>query len=340
MWGIQHSAPTMAQMYFLALTAVLLAAPCAGRQPALRPLVEPIPTMHRATRGQDAQRCGTIALPELLNLAPKVNNGLYKSGIWNNKDGATLVSWWQDLFAFSYDTVDFYVDAKLLLRARAIRDPQMELEAFGVDLVDEKSNNIVVILKDCDDVPMYFVKELTNGECEIFDHWGELIARGTHGETIADQIYFKDDAGDPIAVAQSPIITMSEEEKTQESYRQPDDLDTWQVWFPSMFSSRSSLRDPILRYVIAAVVQERAVRKAMSIPGTNSQVMPSSRVFVVLFLVVLSAGFLALCVVACSCTFHLVYPLRKPKDPTENPFLTDIRNPYNTMDILGQVKNS
>lgn len=330
----------MAQAYVLALTVGIFAAPCAGRQPALRPLVDVVPTMQEATRGQDAQRCGTIALPEVINLVVKVDNGFYKSGIWENKDGATLVSWWQDLFAFNYDTVDFYVDAKLLLRARAIRHPEQsrELEAFGVNLLDEdeaKGTRVVVVLKDCDDVPMYFIRELSDGECDIFNHWGKLIARSSRGETISDQIYFKDEAGDPIAVSQSPIITMSEEETQQAwlSPNKPDELGPWQVWFPSAFSSRSNLRDPILRYVIAAVVQERAVRKAMTVPGTDRVVTPYSHIFFECFLVVVFAGSLALLIGTCSCIFSFVYPPRKSPDPVENPFLKDIRNPYNTMEV-------
>jgi len=287
------------------------------RQPSFSSTV----TAQPATRGQDELSCGFLDLPKDFFLSQRTNDPLAKSGVWESDDGGTFVSWTQDLFAFHYSIVNFFVDSRLLFRAETVDD---DLVQIGRELTMRKKTRkdfTVISLKDCDDVLLYTIFEAIAKphQIEIYNRADQLVAWSKNGYSFPDQLHFYDHEEAPIFISQSPMISDSISPSSGDAKR--SDIATWQVEFLQGYNSNSSLVLPQNRWVLAAAVQERAIRDAAGRTANGGVEEPP----VYWWFMVMSFGFFALFVGAligvCCCAYRLVYPRRY--EEVTNPFLKD-----------------
>lgn len=298
---------------------------------ALR-LREGVPTGQPATRGQDEQICGFLDLPEDFFLSQRVSDSMTKSGVWESDAGGTFLTWTQDLFAYKYQTVYFYVDSRLLFKAEVIDNDEIQLgrKLPMRTLKDEKDKWTVIALKDCQDVLLYTLLESNTGRhvAEIYNRADELVAFSRPGATFPDQIHYFDSEKAPIAISQSPMVTDHETPTAGGSHR--EDVAIWEVQYLHGYNSNSSLVIPQYRWVLGAAIQERAIRSALGRTANGDLEKPSAYFW---FLALCIVGILVLAAAVCGCCFRvyrLVYPDRY--EEVSNLFLKD-SNVYGALEV-------
>jgi len=284
------------------------------------------PTRQPPTRGQDMQKCAWYALPEVINLAPVSSNWFTRNGKWSGKMGAELVNWEQTRFRIDYTNIDYYVDLKPWFHAKVLRNAELELRKMNIWLPPPREKPILpvttVVYVDCESTPMYVSREFERGDYEIFNHLGQLVATGAPSELVKGQLYFRDDAGTPFAIAGSPTIS---EVATGFKELLPQyhlyDFEHWQVWFMEGFNSISYLKEPEHRWVIAAVVQEHAILNTLMHSSTGETSTPLQYVAFVGATIATCLGMVILSCCACGQIFLMVYPPKKAVKG--NPFMVE-----------------
>jgi hypothetical protein len=307
------------------------------------------PTPQPPTRDQDNGRCAMAALPDVINLAPKETNFFWRHGLWVNKQGVQLGSWYETRFRLDYTNVDYFVDQKPWFTAQVLKNPIKELESMLIELppprktfYEDPKDWHTVVYKDCENTPMYVSRELglNTGDFEIFNQLGQLVATGSGTDLVPGQIYFRDLKGQPFAIAGSPSIhqAVAPNPEVEEVQWKPDhqawDFDHWQVWYLSGWEDCTYLKEPDNRWVIAAVVQEHAILSILQEDSVSSIPFVA---FLISCVVACFAG-VGICCFACSRIFFLVYPSKKQS--TENPFMTiDIGgHPYGSFALAHQKR--
>jgi hypothetical protein len=233
--------------------------------------------------------------------------------------------------------VDYTVGLKPWFTAHVLRNPIKELEYMNIFLPPPKSNAYyhgkltTIVYKDCEQTPMYVSRELGDytKAYEIFNQLGELVATGSPSKMVPGQFYFKDRLGLAFAMAGSPTVAVAVGLEGPETHGGNDnpvyDFDHWQVWYMGGYNSNTYLKEPMHRWVIAAIVQEHALLKTLQLNPTYASPYAG---FLILS-AVLILGMVVVFFYAFVCIFQMVYPPRK-QDP----------NPFMTMDIGGHPYGS
>lgn len=305
------------------------------------------------TRGADLQDCASIPLPGFLQLTPKYapnlppeDRGFFTtSGAWQTPDGAVLVSWVHDLLGWTRRPLLFYSVGKLAFKSVPIEtatrvasdpgpldaDPETFLPAtqdydlWGRPLWD------LVFLRDCNSVLQYTIRvHRENADLyEVYDRAGALLTRTGTLEHVADHMYFEDNYGKPIAFAQSPAIMGEVADVHPDDNGQlspvaiakkrpgqfPGMVQPWEIKFVLDGPSNSSLVAPQNRWVLAAAVQERAIRAA----GAAAQISPWGGMIFSGFVVLVLVSVLIAVYLVCRSLFRMVYP--PPTHSLKNPYM-------------------
>lgn len=341
-----------------ALAAAVLFSQAAAGDPRWRPLeplqadewyATPLPSLQQApqptaqppTRDQDQLLCANPSMPEVINLQPQQTSWFSRSGKWYGKERYEIASWTQNRFRIDYLNVDYVVGLKPWFTAHVLRNPDKELEYMNIFLPPPKSDAFygamtTIVYKDCEQTPMYVSRELGHytRTYEIFNQLGELVATGSPSKMTPGQFFFKDLQGLAFALAGSPSIAAAvggnvayggKWSPPKKDKNPVYDFDHWQVWYMGGYNSNTYLKEPMHRWVIAAVVQEHALMKTLQLnPSSASQYTA----FVILS-AVLVLGLMGVCLCAFVRIFRMVYPPKK-RDP----------NPFMTMDIGGHPYGS
>lgn len=275
------------------------------------------PTGQPATAAQDAQSCGgVLLLPARVEVVAKEAGLLRAAGSWSTEDGATLVTWVQELFGWSPE-VYYSRGSKTLYRAVNV----------GEDTVD---------LQDCEGAPMYSLRVrggTRHYKHEIFNKAGELLATSRYGiaEFFPEQLFFFDPHGGPVAVAQSPMLgrwPMSQavapeaEQAASEVFSEARPRDStkpqmWQVAFYNASNTNSSLVHAQHRWVVLAAVQDHLLRDAIL-----SGAAPNWRPW---FVALSASAWLLLALVACTACHVGLWELapRPPGASAKQPITWD-----------------
>lgn len=299
------------------------------------------------TRGSDLQECQVLSLPEFMQLTPKYapnlphedRGFLTTSGAWQTPDGAQLVTWVHDLLGWTRRPLLFYAVGKLSFKswpiesaARVASDPgpiNADPETF-LPVLDRDDWDLV-FLRDCNNVLTYTIRvHLRNPDMyEVYNRDGELLTRTGTLDHVADHMFFEDMYGKPIAFAQSPAIHGSLPDTHPDDDGQlapvatallrpgqePGMVQPWEIKFVTDGPSNSSLMAPQNRWILAAAVQERAIRAA----GAAAQISPWGGVIMTSFVVAVIGFILLMVYLVCSTLFRMVYPL--PVHSFKNPYL-------------------
>jgi hypothetical protein len=192
----------------------------------------------------------------------------------------------------------------------------------------------VFAIRDCNSVFMYaFRQHKTDpSKTEVYDRDGKLLARSGQNEHLADHMWFHDEMERPIGYAMSPAVygnsPIGEGYMNEDHYHishvnenwnyhnkgamnpdgtlveaDPGAIQPWEMKYIKDGPSCSSLIAPQNRWVLAAVVQERAIRA--------SRPRAAQPLGGYLFLgTVTVLGLLAVVVVysICNSIFRMVYP--------------------------------
>lgn len=257
-------------------------------------------------------------------LAPKVTNFFKKFGYWESPDSATFLSWNQYSFAWDDTTAYFEVDSKLFFKSEAVL--YVDEEHLGMRLPDDINGEFhVVALRDCDGAMLYVLRAhaTMHDLYEIYNRWGQLVASSSNGKHFPDQMQFHDENNTPIAVTQSPIVTVEDlEEHIAAAPVEPlGTPEPWEINFVgAQYGSNSSLALSQNRWVIAAAVQDRAIRDAM-------REAPSYGHYLFLFTV---CAVVCLCIVAMLTVLSMLRRLvdvdmqaEKQRLAEPNPFIQD-----------------
>lgn len=289
-----------------------------GRLGPLQPVPTYPPTPQPATRGQDEQECGWLALPENIFMSPRISDGFAVSGDIESDTGAIFCTWTQDLFAWEYETVYFNVDTKLFVKAERV-DEEDELPVEERVKIPYGWN--AYVFKDCTGVVLYIVREEKKWphRVTVSNRADQLVAYSEKAGYFKDQLHFYDDLHAPIAIAQSPMIVEGNPGFIRNGAEDAmGGIPTWEVMFVSGYGSNSSLILAQNRWVVALAVQYRAIRGASR--AKDGSVLPSAlRVLSigvsVAFFVALVLAFFALLV----WVYRLVHPPSYPE--IENEYL-------------------
>jgi len=204
-------------------------------------------------------------------------------------------------------------------------DPETFLPAQDKDAWD------LVFLRDCNNVLTYTIRvHKTNPDLyEVYNREGELLTRTGTLEHVADQMFFEDPYGKPIAYAQSPAImgevadVLPDENgelrpvavSKQRPGQFPGMVQPWELKFVTDSQSNSSLMAPQNRWVLAATVQERAVRAA----GAAAQISPWGGVIFTGFILLVLLVIVVTVLLCCRTLFRMVYP--QPVHSLKNQFI-------------------
>lgn len=274
-----------------------------------------------STRGQDEGGCGFLDLPKRFFLSQRTNDPMAKSGVFESADGGSFLSWTQDLFAVHYSVVNFFVDSRLLFRAEVVDDDQVQIGRKLTMREKTRKDFTVISFKDCEDVLLYTVFEAKAAphQMEIYNRGDQLIAWSKTGWSFPDQIQFFDYEEAPIFIAQSPMISDQHHPTVGDAKR--SDIATWEVDFLQGYNSNCSLIIPQYRWVLAAAVQERAIRDAAGRNSDGSIKEPEVYWWFMLMSYLFAAVFIGALLGICCCAYRLVYPARY--EEVTNPFLKD-----------------
>mmetsp|Transcript_73299 Transcript_73299/g.192168 ORF Transcript_73299/g.192168 Transcript_73299/m.192168 type:complete len:350 (+) Transcript_73299:127-1176(+) len=306
-------------MLALLVAAATVLPAAAGRHAASRPVNAQAPSGVQATgplrqsstAAQDSQECGFLLLPERIQLAPTSPTAVERYGVWETLDSASLATWQQPLLRWSVDAEYFSVGPKLFMK---VMHEAPDDNFPGTDTVS---------LRDCADQLMYTLRADTNtaGTYRIYNRAGEFVARSTYSNPNDDvfkdsQLEFYDSFGQPIAIAHCPQLPGPGVDYHlamvgQKASRGFGGISPWQVLFLDQAESNSSLLLAQNRWVVAAVVQDLALRDA---PPPDLRVW-----FVVLCAVPFGLATLLVCS-ALGAVHDAAY--RKPNE-IANPFLKD-----------------
>jgi len=235
---------------------------------------------------------------------------LQHGGIWMSTDGATFLTWEQERFRWSPDKVYYYRGAKMLFKT----EPNTKEN-------DDGSTTQIVILQDCESVPMYsLVVRGQEGrfEYDIHDQTGDMVARARYdtAKDFPNQLLFTDRFEMPIAVAESPAIT-NLADLVEGQHRPPEyAIRPWQVSFYGATTTNSSLMLAQNRWVIIAVVQDHAIR----VSGESGQ-LPDFRPWFVGVCVAVLAVVVAVLSAVSRLINVAVYPPVSREIDNPNPFL-------------------
>eukprot|EP00929_Paragymnodinium_shiwhaense_P111816 TRINITY_DN80101_c0_g1_i1.p1 TRINITY_DN80101_c0_g1~~TRINITY_DN80101_c0_g1_i1.p1 ORF type:complete len:372 (-),score=73.16 TRINITY_DN80101_c0_g1_i1:134-1249(-) len=299
------------------------------------------------TRGADLQDCATISLPKMLQLAPRYpgrlapeDRGFFTiSGAWQTADQAGIITWVQDLLGWTRRPTLFYNVGKLAFKSvplesatRVASDPgpvSADPETFLP--FQDADNWDIVFLRDCNNVLQYTIRvSKTNPDkYEVYNRDAEKLTESHTLQHVADQMFFEDPYGKPIAYAQSPAIMgqvaddLPDNDWTLDpvahsSLRHGQEagmVQPWEMKFIDDGPGNSSLIAPQNRWVLAAVVQERAIRMA----GSQRELAPWGGIIFTSFVVLVLFIIVAMVYGICRSLFQLVYP--PPKAAVRNPFL-------------------
>jgi hypothetical protein len=294
-----------------------------------------VPTPQPSSRGQDEGSCGFLMINEdAIFMRPHASDSMARAGGWEDDSGAQRLIWKQDQFAWEYETIYFYVDSKLFLKAEVIENEEVQLPTVRLNNArrhDKEHKVVTIALKDCNDVLLYILREHTgkSHDYEISDRNDELLATSEMGTLDVDQIHWYDTERKPIAIAQSPVVIPGVHRHI-DNQADPHfgNVPSWEVMFLSGYNSSSSLLIPEKRFTILAAVQERAIRNAMR--GPDGEVEPSAAFpwFVGLFCLGIFV-----CIAACFGFLHWVYRLVYPKTfrEVENKFLQPDKKIYGSL---------
>jgi hypothetical protein len=286
-------------------------------------------TVQPSTRGQDEGSCGWLDLPERFFMRVKVRENMAMKGDWENDSGAQYVEFVQDLFAWQYETVYFYTGSKLFAKTEVIENEEVQLPSVKLKNAQENEKNFYTIaVKDCNDVLMYVLREKRTSPYlyEIYNRDDQLVAYSEFGSLHVDKMYWYDHLKKPIAIAQSPRLL-------EKIYRLIDDradpyfgnVPTWEIKFLKGYDPTAIVTIMQNRWVIAAAVQERAIRNAARGPDGKPKPPEAFPWFVGL-----TVFFLVVCVGAVAYCFYWIFRLVYPKSYKEvdNKFLKQDKNIY------------
>lgn len=272
-------------------------------------------TNQSPSRGQDMLVCGFLRLPTTFHLTSHDPQSWFVArGSWRTTDGATLATWMQRSWGFTYQPVYFFVDSQLFMKAKIVHDPR-ELP-FLMER-DEEYPTVITFEDGCGQI-LYVIREhKTNSQLrEIFNSRGDYLGGSTTSHGDPSQVRFFDARNKPIAVAQSPIITVVDARSVHAAQKQT--FAEWQVKFFDNHWTASSLILDQNRWVIAVVLQENAVRDAAYTPSPFGAFQYS---LMVAFVVACAVLIVVLIVVG---LFTIAFPPSpKSQKGKSNPFLTD-----------------
>jgi len=284
--------------------ALAVSGACHGA-PVPPPRVWTGPHGQPATTAQDELTCGFLLLPEHIRLRSRPAGWFQRSGVWETTDQAALATWDQELFRLSPSKVYYFRGPKLLFKS----EPADSVNGVEAD---------ATFFEDCVGIPMYHIRA-REGErygYDIFDRDGILAARSAYDRSdfFPGQLLFTDPSGEPIAVAQSPMVIRP---STDGFSALPDAgaaadgaLATWEVWFYGAASTNSSLIHAQRRWVVASVVQQSALRDAFG-QGIEPPAWVRAGVAAMFALVLISLA-LSYCAV-CRYLHYMVLPPPPPE---------------------------
>lgn len=284
------------------------------------------PTPQPATRGQDSQDCAFVRLPEKITLAESdVGNFFRREGVWENDDGATYLSWYQDRFSWSYNTVQFW-DGDFML-ASVVSTAETALEEAGILLpASRRSGNSHLAVKDCRGVIMYvFLENMADPtKYEVYNRKGQLLSTSFKGQIYPDQLEWRDYAQVPMALAQSPVVsTAPNMHKHYEAQRESHVVKMWQIEYQPSFNSNSSLLKSQFRWVLAMATQMMAIRELDMVPQGHGRLRtPAIFPLFVLFQIFVASGVIALLLLCFRRAYDVVYQ-PAPTPAILNPYLKD-----------------
>jgi len=306
--------------------AVALGAATNAKEPCQQVTVQP------STRGQDEGSCGFLDLPDRFFMRVKVAEHTAMKGDWENDSGAQYVEWVQDQFAWQYETVYFYTGTKLFMKTEVIENEEVQLPSVKLKNARENQKNVFTIaMKDCNDILMYVLRETRSPPYlyEVYNRDDQLIAYSEFGSLHVDKMFWYDHLKKPIAIAQSPRLV-------ENVYRLIDDradpyfgnVPTWEIKFLKGYDPTAIVTIEQNRWVIAAAVQERAIRSASRGPDGKPRPPEAFPWFVGL-----SIFALCVCIGAVAYCFYWIFRLVYPKSykEVENKFLKHDRKIYGEM---------
>jgi len=289
----------------------------------------PTLTMQPSTRGQDEGTCGWLDLPDRFFMRVKVAEHTALKGDWENDSGAQYVEFVQDLFAWQYETVYFYTGSKLFMKTEVIANEEVQLPSVKLQNARENEKHYFTIaLKDCNDILMYVLREKRTPPYtyEIYNRDDQLVAYSEFGSLHVDKIFWYDHLKKPIAISQSPRLV-------ENAYRMIDDradpyfgnVPTWEVKFIHGYDPSEIVSIMQNRWVIAAAIQERAIRSVARGPDGKPDQPEAFPWFVGLTIFAL-----AVCVGAVAYCFYWIFRLVYPKSykEVENKFLKHDKQIY------------
>lgn len=304
--------------------AVALGAATDAKEPCA-----PTVTVQPSTRGQDEGSCGWLDLPDTFFMRVKVAEHTALKGDWENDSGAQFVEWVQDQFAWQFESVYFYTGSKLFMKTEVIQNEEVQLPSVKLKNAQENAKHVFTIaLKDCNDVLMYVLREKRSPPYtyEIYNRDDQLVAYSEFGSLHVDKMYWFDHLHKPIAVSQSPRLV-------ENVYRVIDDradpyfgnVPTWEVRFLKGYDPTAIVTIEQNRWVIAAAIQERAIRSAARGPDGRPKPPEAFPWFVglTIFAFAVGVGAIAYCFYW---IFRLVYP--KSYKEVENKFLKPDKGVY------------
>jgi hypothetical protein len=286
-------------------------------------------TVQPSTRGQDEGTCGFLELPDRFFMRVKVAETMVMKGDWENDSGARYVEWTQDHFAWQYETVYFNTGDKLFMKTEVIMNEEVQLP--GVQLRNARANEKkfrTMALKDCNDVLMYVLRESRSPPYlyEVFNRDDQLVAWSEFGSLHLDKVFWYDHLKKPIAVVQSPRLV----ENAYEVIEDREDpyfgnVPTWEIKYLKGYDPTAVLTIEQNRFVIAAAMQERAIRNAVRGPNGKPEAPEAFPWFVGL-----SIFALCVCIGAIAYCFYWIFRLVYPKSykEVENKFLKHDKKIY------------
>lgn len=253
------------------------------------------------------------------------------SGVWESKDSATFVTWYQDISRWDNQPVIFSMGAKVLFKAMPLEHtPDRNLKLAPPASGDASDFDGPVALLDCNNVLMYALRvhKRQSHHYEVYNSMGEFLAIGDTVEHLANHVHFQDEVGQPIAFAQSPAIlgemvaddpwfSASSGAPARRQEGEPGALQPWEIWFLPEHESNSSLALAQHRWVLAAAIQDRALKDALR---TRQYPSGFTRALILIIpFIFLIAALLGLVNMSSSILFRLVYP-QYDRD-SGNPFM-------------------
>jgi len=204
-------------------------------------------------------------------------------------DRATFVTCQQGIFPWIPEAVHCFVDSKLLFKSEVFRDSQ-RLPGEVVGSLRNASGFDTIVLRDCNHIVQYVVRvQPTNPSFyEIYNRLGELVAQTAQDQafTREDVMRINDEQGLPVAIAQTPALqataSYGSDRPAQRGEGQlagtwpptREDVDVlapWQIKSFDAYTSQSSLIIAQNRWVLAAVVQDYALRGVWQQPSLLSR---------------------------------------------------------------------